>query len=93
MRVIWSRDAQDDVFDIVIFYGLDDPALADEFVDRIEAAPVRLIDFPRLGRRLGGRATRKWSVPRTPFILLYVADDDRIEIERVVHVSSDWEAS
>lgn len=90
MRVIWSREAQDDVFGIAEYYDGIDPLLADSVVDRIEGAVVPLIDHPHIGPAVGDTGARKWRVARAPFIIFYVATEDRIDIQRVVHASSDW---
>lgn len=90
MRIVWSRDAQDDVFDILSFYDRVDPELADEMVLRIERSPLPLIEFPALGPAVSGSDFRKWMVPGTPFILLYAIAETRIDIRRVRHVASNW---
>lgn len=90
MRIVWSREAQDDVFDILFRYDAIDPALATEMSARIDRSPFPLGEFPLLGEEVAGGAFRKWSVAGTPFVLLYAPGDDRIEIRRVLHGASDW---
>ncbi|MEH3045658.1 type II toxin-antitoxin system RelE/ParE family toxin [Sphingomonas adhaesiva] len=91
MRTIWSLRAQDDIFDIAEHYDRIDPHLADEIVRRLEEAVAPLQGFARLGAAVEGLgAVRKWRVPTTPYVLLYVALDDMVEIRRVVHAASDW---
>ena len=91
MRLIWSRIAQNDVFDIADHYDAIDPELANRIVDRLRRAPMPLLAHPELGPRIDERSeARKWHVPGTPFLLLYVVADDRINVQRVVHAASDW---
>jgi plasmid stabilization system protein ParE len=92
MHLIWSADAQNDVYDILEHYDRIDPALADEMALRIESGPLPLLDFAAIGALVEGRAPlRKWSVPASPFILLYIAAQATIEVRRVVHAASDWQ--
>ena len=91
MRIlIWSLPARRDLLDIVAYYSRVSPQLADELVDRIESAPLVLCDYPDLGTPTVGRDVRKWLVPKTPFILFYHADRNRVAIRRVRHGASDW---
>ena len=86
-RLIWSPRAQRDLFDIASYYDGIDPTLTNEMLDLIEAAPAPLLDFPLLGAASTG-GSRKWRVPRTPFLLFYDPLDDAIEIVTVTHVRS-----
>lgn len=70
------------------------PAVAEKFVDAVEAAIHTLTVHPlagsdRLGTRLGIAGLRSYRVPRTPYLLFYLADRDRIEIVRVLHERRD----
>ena len=92
MRVIWSAEAQKDVFDALEHYQQIDSTLADEMALRIEHATMPLLDFARIGSPVRGRAPlRKWTVPNSSFILLYVAKEHVAEVRRVVHAASDWQ--
>ena len=48
MRIIWSRPAAADLFEIANYYDRIDPALAIDMIDRVENAPAPLIDNPRV---------------------------------------------
>lgn len=71
------------------YYDQFDAALADDVLDRIEAAPAPLLDFPMLGSVSTGGA-RKWRAPKTPFLLFYDVTPDTIEIVAVSHIRSGW---
>ncbi len=90
-RIIWSREAQDDVFDIAEHYDHTDPDLANEIVLRIEQSPFPLREFPAMGEAVfADSPVRKWRLPKTPFLLFDVPADGCIEIRRVRHGASDW---
>ena len=86
-RLIWSRLARQDLYAIAFDELLWD---ADQLIDRIEKAPLILLDFPELGPVAGPDGLRKWHVRHTPFLLLYKDLGSSVEISRVVHASSDW---
>jgi plasmid stabilization system protein ParE len=91
MRLIWSHIAQNDVFDIADYYDAIDPDLANTIVDRLRDAPVPLLAHPELCPKIDDQSrVCKWNVPGRPFPLLYRDGDGRIEVQRVVHVASDW---
>ncbi|WP_274626705.1 type II toxin-antitoxin system RelE/ParE family toxin [Arvimicrobium flavum] len=50
---------------------------------RLERALAHLADNPRLGKAIAQTDYREYSVPRTPFALIYRIGDDAIEILRV----------
>lgn len=91
--LVWSLPARRDLLDIVAYYSRVSPLLADELVDRIESAPLILCEYPDLGTPIVARDVRKWLVPKTPFILFYVADRKRVAIRRVRHGASDWQGA
>lgn len=88
-RLLWSRRARTELFSIAEHYRKDDPALAIEMLERIEAGPQALREFPFLGAVTTAGA-RKWRARGTPFLLFYDVQDDAIEIVGVRHVRSDW---
>ena len=89
-RLIWSRLARHDLYTIAFDEMLWD---ADRLIDRIEKAPLVLLDFPELGPVAGSDGLRKWHVRRTPFLLLYKIRRSSVEISRVVYAASDWKTS
>ena len=90
MRLTWAEQAEADIDRIADDYFIGSPGLDDLMIERIEAAPLPLLQHPRLGPSIEGLGLRKWSVRRTPFVLLYRVLDDAVEIARVVHGMSDW---
>lgn len=89
-QLIWSSPARSDLFRVAAEAGERDPDLPLIFLERVEKAPLALLDFPGMGAPLGSTGLRKWPVRKTPFILIYAQREDRVEIRRVLHIASDW---
>lgn len=88
-RLLWGRHARADIDRIAAFYAPIEPGLPERLIDRIEKGPLLLLERPHVGTPIG-RGLRKWPVRHTPFLLLYVAIPDAIQIRRVRHAASDW---
>lgn len=90
MPVTWSRRAQAD-FTAIFSRALDEDArYALNLVEALDAAMVRLADFPRLGTPIGSQGHRKWRLAKTPFLLIYADEDRGLHILRVCHERQDW---
>ncbi|MGH7480879.1 MAG: type II toxin-antitoxin system RelE/ParE family toxin [Longimicrobiales bacterium] len=73
------------------------PAIAVDFVDRVEEALALLSRHPLAGSglvgiRLGIPGLRSFHVTRTPYVLLYLADSRRVDLVRVLHGRRDVDA-
>lgn len=90
MILSWTRPAEGDLFDILDFIAHDDPAAALGAIDRIEAAAVRLTDFPLLGREGSVPDTRELPVPGLPFLLIYRVQGASLVVLRVLHEARRW---
>lgn len=95
MRAQLRATAEQDIEDAVSYYrdeaGLE-TALA--FVDALEAAIADLCNHPNIGTlrfafELEIPDLRSLSLPRFPYLVFYVPDDDRIDIWRVLHTRRD----
>lgn len=77
--------AETDLLEIWLFIARDTPAAADRLIDRIEAQCRLLAESPLLGRARPEIApdARVWAVGR--YLILYRAQDEGIEVVRVVH--------
>ena len=90
-KVLWSPQAREDLLDIYLTIGLDDPSAAERFVNLIEAQAALLADHPRLGpRRPEILPTTRVLIER-PYLILYEThpntDDapvDTVEVVRVI---------
>ena len=73
------------------------PAIAVEFVDRVEGALDLLSRHPlagsgMVGVRVGIPGLRSFPVDRTPYVLFYLADSRRVDLVRVLHGRRDIDA-
>jgi len=70
-KVLWSPQAREDLLDIYLTIGLDDPSAAERFANLIEAQAALLADHPRLGpRRPEILPTTRVLIER-PYLILY----------------------
>ena len=91
-RIEWTEAASQDLENVADELDSYQSGLADVAIARIYHAALPLIDHPRLGPEVGTRGYRKWNARKTPFLLLYRVEGDRILIGRVVHGLSDWQS-
>lgn len=91
--VVWSRDALDDLADLLDYHAMDTPEHALRLIDQIEAAGSRLGEHPT-GRPGRAHGTYEKSLPRLGYIIAYQVGEaleaDAIIIVRVIHSARDW---
>lgn len=92
MRLEWAETTEDDLNRIIAHYAEIAPSLAMEFIGRIAEAPTALLHFPFIGPETDVDGLRKWRVAKTPFLLLYTVQPDRVVVVRVVDARSNWQA-
>lgn len=73
------------------------PAIAVDFVDRVEGALDLLSRHPlagsgMVGVRVGIPGLRSFPVERTPYVVFYLADSRRVDLVRVLHGRRDIDA-
>lgn len=88
-RLLWGGSARVDLYRIARLLGAIVPDLPLMLLDRIQAAPLVLLENPGLGAPFGDRGWRKWRVKRTPFVLLCKVVGSDLQIRRVVDSRSD----
>lgn len=91
-RIIWSGDARRELEQLNDWYAQFSVDLPLTLTLRIEAALIKLLDFPLLGASLPDSTRRKWVVRGTPYLVLYRPTPDGIRILSVRHVRSNWTA-
>lgn len=91
VRLVWSPRAREDLLEIYVLIGLDQPNVAERYFDRIETIANLLADQPRLGARRPDIAPSVRMLVEHPYLILYetVPDIDigpveRVEIVRIV---------
>lgn len=90
MKLIWSPQAVADREGIYDFIDAESPQSAILVDDRIWNATLSLMRFPEIGRpgRIAG--TRELVVQRTPYLVAYRIQDDRLRILRILHGAQRW---
>ncbi|MGO8866303.1 MAG: type II toxin-antitoxin system RelE/ParE family toxin [Alphaproteobacteria bacterium] len=89
MRLLIAEPAERDLDDIIDYIALDNPSAAAKVYRAIAAAARRLTKFPEMGRsgRLPG--TREFSVPSSPYVIVYAIGADAVTILAVFHGARD----
>ncbi len=90
MRILWTRLARRDANDIWDRITRDDPSAAELVDSRILGSVETLAEFPRRGRPGRVAGTRELVVPRTPYIVVYAAEEMRVVVLRVIHGAMGW---
>jgi plasmid stabilization system protein ParE len=90
MIVRWTERAVADVERLHRFLLPHDAKRADELLDKLVAAPVSLVEFPRRGSRCPGfeeREVREFRIDR--YVMRYELAADPIQILRIFHARED----
>ena len=91
MRLIWSRQAVEDIAALRAFIESEDPAAARRSVLRIIEAVETLIPANTQAGRPGRvPGTRELVVTRTPYLVPYRVRAGAIEVLRVFHGARRW---
>lgn len=91
MRIVWSPQAQSDLAGIHEFHTEAGSDFAFRAAELAVAAARLLAERPKLGPMVENSDYRKWRVPRTPYLIIYRADGERLRIARVFHAAQDWQ--
>jgi toxin ParE1/3/4 len=79
VELIWSNQARSDLLEIYVMIGLEQPAAAERYFDRIEAKANLLKSQPRMGVRRSDIRPSTRMLVETPYLLLYRTDPDTEE--------------
>lgn len=90
-RVVWSAQAREDLLNLYMLIGIEQPAAAERYFDRIEGKVQLLKSQPRIGvRRPDIRPSTRMLV-EAPYLILYETFPDTdegpleaLEIVRIV---------
>jgi toxin ParE1/3/4 len=93
-RVLWARDALDDLKQSIEYVAIENPAAARRLADAIRTPGDKLGDFAS-GRPGRVQGTYEKVVKRTPYILAYAIQpaakgDESIVILRAIHGARGW---
>ena len=93
MSVIsWAESATADLQAIRSYYNQLGPDLAATIVDRILDAAETMAAHPSIGAPTRLSRVSKWRAKRTPYLVLYKCKRSGIEVVRIRHDRTDWEA-
>src|ERR1700742_1034531 len=76
VELVWSNQARNDLLDIYVMIGLEQPAAAERYFDRIEAKAELLKSQPRMGVRRSDIRPSMRMLVEAPYLLLYRTDPD-----------------
>ena len=87
----WTPQAREDLIEIYIYIGLDNPTAAERIFNSVEAKTETLVDYPRLGVRRPDIRPLTRILIEGSYLILYEthpdsdeADIDEVEIVRIV---------
>jgi toxin ParE1/3/4 len=91
IELIWSNQARGDLLEIYVMIGLEQPAAAERYFDRIEDKVRLLKSQPRMGVRRSDIRPSVRMLVESPYLILYRinADTDEgpvaaVEIVRII---------
>lgn len=90
LRLEWTTPAADALEAAQSYYHELNPIAARMLARRIVEAARRLRERPQIGRPGLREGTREWVVTRTPYVLVYRATDQAVQILHVWHAAQDW---
>lgn len=87
----WTAQARTDLLDIYVLIGLEQPAAAERYFDRIETKTALLISQPRMGIRRPDIRSDTRLLIEAPYLIMYRTEPDTdegpivaVEIVRIV---------
>ena len=93
LNLRWTHPALADLIEAQSFIARDNSTAAAAVAQRIWDAATKLCDNPSSGRPGQFSGTREWVVGDTPYLIVYRAKDDTVEILRVWHGRRNWQAN
>jgi toxin ParE1/3/4 len=78
-RLVWSNQARADLLEIYTMIGLEQPAAAERYFDRIEHKVSLLKSQPRMGVRRSDIRPSMRMLVESPYLILYRTDPDTDE--------------
>ncbi len=86
----WSRQAALDLDRIFEYIKKDNPIAANDVIQMLYEGCTSLKNFPNRGRvsRMSGR--RELVFPSLPYIAVYRAQEETIDIIRIYHAAQNW---
>ena len=89
MKVTWTPEAEAERLEIGEYIASENPRAATRIDSLFEAAVLKLVDFPRIGRPGMISGTRE-LIPHASYRIVYEIRGDNIWIISVVHTARQW---
>jgi len=89
MRVVWTREATEDLENVLAYNAARNPAAAASVAERIDRALDDIVLFPRSARLDPETGCREAVVRGLPLPIIYMLTGELIEIIAVFHTSRD----
>jgi len=93
MQLEFSPAAEEDLVEIASFIARDNPKRAMSFVDELEGACIKLLDYPNSGAMRGDLRVGLRSRPHGSYVIFYSVLANAIRIERILHGARDIDGS
>lgn len=90
MYVFWTPRARAERAAVIDYIAQENPLAALDQLDEIELQTNLLATQPKMGRVGRIKGTRELVISRTPFIVVYRIEGQRIEILRFLHGAQKW---
>ncbi len=93
MKVVFSREANDDLERIAEYIARDNPIRAVSFINELVDAAIQITEAPQAFAPVSLYA--QFGMRRKPYgsySIFYKAEDNRVGIVRVLHSAQDYEA-
>lgn len=90
MKIYWLEKAAIDLEEAYSFIFLDNPRAAGNEIDKVLEAVELLSGNPGMGKAGRVAKTRELVVAGTPYIVIYRAKGNRLEILRIFHGARQW---
>ena len=85
MQVIWSPTALAQLIEIHRYIQQDKPDAARRVAARIVASVAALVEHPHLGHPGPKAGIRELGVARTPYVISYRAEEERLILLTILH--------
>ncbi|MDI2111722.1 type II toxin-antitoxin system RelE/ParE family toxin [Commensalibacter nepenthis] len=90
MKIMWLKRAINQQQEAIDYIAQQNPYSALNILDRVIKATELLENYTQMGRNGRVKGTRELVIDKTPFILVYRIQNDRIEILNFLHYAQQW---
>jgi toxin ParE1/3/4 len=90
LKIYWLEKALIDMEGAYDFIASDNPPAAENEMNKVLETVKRLSDNPAIGKAGRVAKTRELVVAGTPYIVIYRAKGNRMEILRIFHSARQW---